>query len=139
MSKTVFALDIGQRKIGIARANTIAQIAEPLVTLPNDNDFKTKLNNLIKEHDVSEIVVGLPRNMSGEETAQSKYTRDFMKKLDLSKTVHFQDETLTSIQAAKILESKKEEFSKENIDSLAATLILEDYLKEQNNGVQTLP
>ncbi len=139
MSKTVFALDIGQRKIGIARANTIAQIAEPLVTLPNDNDFKTKLNNLIKEHDVSEIVVGLPRNMSGEETAQSKYTRDFMKKLDLSKTVHFQDETLTSIQAAKILESKKEEFSKENIDSLAATLILEDYLKEQNNGAQTLP
>ncbi|MCA9342770.1 Holliday junction resolvase RuvX [Candidatus Saccharibacteria bacterium] len=136
MSKTIFALDIGQRKIGVARANTIARIAEPLVTLPNDAEFKAKLKTLVKEHEVNDIVVGLPRNMNGEETAQSKYTRDFIDKLKLGIAVHFQDETLTSVQATNILESGKEKFSRENVDSLAATLILEDYLKEKSNAQQ---
>lgn len=135
MSQTIFALDIGERKIGLARANVIARIPEPLVTLPNDNEFPGKLKELIGEHDVSEIVVGLPRNMSGEETAQTKYTREFVRGLKLPQTVHFQDETLTSIQAAKILESKKDKYGKEDIDALAATLILEDYLKEKQNGI----
>lgn len=135
MSQTIFALDIGERKIGLARANVIARIPEPLVTLPNDNEFPDKLKELIGEHDVSEIVVGLPRNMSGEETAQTKYTREFVQGLKLPQTVHFQDETLTSIQAAKILESKKDKYGKEDIDALAATLILEDYLKEKQNGI----
>lgn len=135
MSQTIFALDIGERKIGLARANVIARIPEPLVTLPNDNEFPDKLKELIGEHDVSEIVVGLPRNMSGEETAQTKYTREFVQGLMLPQTVHFQDETLTSIQAAKILESKKDKYGKEDIDALAATLILEDYLKEKQNGI----
>lgn len=130
MSSTILALDVGQKRVGIARANTIARIPEPLVTLANDENFKNSLTDLINEHDVNEIVVGLPRNMKGEETDQTKYTKDFIASLKLKQTVHFQDETLTSVHAVELLESGRQRYGKENIDSLAATLILEDYLKE---------
>lgn len=131
MTETILALDVGEKKIGVARANKIAAIAEPLVTLPNDENFETSLQSLIREHDVSEVVVGLPRNMNGEETAQTAYVKKFIDNLKLNVTVHFQDETLTSVHAADILVAKKSAYTKEDIDSLAATIILEDYLQEK--------
>lgn len=136
MIETILALDVGQKRIGVARANTIARIPESLVTLPNNQEFKQVLLTLIKEHSVTTIIVGLPRNMSGEETPQTEYIRTFIKKLKLTVPVHFQDETLTSIHAAEMLESRKGRHTKEDVDSMAAVLILEDYLQENHGGIQ---
>lgn len=130
MSSTILALDIGERKIGVARANSIARIAEPLMTLKNDHDFAASLKSLLAEQEVSQLVVGLPRGMDGQDTAQTTYVRSFVKELGSDVPVHFQDEAVTSVNAEEILKAKKRPYAKEDIDAMAATLILEDYLKE---------
>lgn len=130
MAKTLISLDVGERKIGVARANTIARIPEALVTIPNNKDFKRHLETLIKEQGADELVVGLPRNMSGEETAQTRYVRNFIKGLMIDVPVHFQDETLTSVHAADRLDKVKGQNTKEDIDAMAAVIILEDYFQE---------
>ncbi len=130
MSATILALDVGERKIGVARANPIARIAEPLTTLTNTPEFFSQLQALISEHEVTELVVGLPRGLEGQETAQTAYVRSFVDELGstLRIPVHFQDEALTSVNAKQILDAKKKQYTKEDIDAVAATLILDDYL-----------
>lgn len=130
MSSTILALDIGERKIGVARANTIARIAEPLLTLPNNNDFVVALQHLIKEHNADILVVGLPRGLDGQETAQTSYVREFAAKNLNFVPIKYQDEALTSVNATQMLESRKRPYNKKDVDALAATLILEDYLRE---------
>lgn len=126
---TLLALDIGERRIGVARANTIAKIAEPLTTLENAGSFTQKLNQLIDEHNPEVIVVGVPRNMSGEDTAQTVYVEQFVSNLNLSVPVEFQDEAVTSVHAEERLKSRGKPFSKQDIDAEAASIILQDYLE----------
>lgn len=129
MSRTIFALDIGERKIGIARANTIAKIAEPLVTLANDDQFLSKLKHLIIEHQVERIIVGLPRNLEGQDTKQTSYVKEFIQGLNLKAEIVFQDEALTSVSAEDLLSSSGKAYNKEDIDAVAASIILDDYIK----------
>ena len=129
MSSTILALDIGERKIGIARANTIAKIAEPLVTLANDDQFLSKLKNLIIEHQVERIIVGLPRNLEGQDTKQTSYVKEFIQGLNLNAEIVFQDEALTSVSAEDLLSSSGKAYNKEDIDAVAASIILDDYIK----------
>lgn len=134
MSNAILALDIGERKIGVARANTVARIAEPLATLPNDKDFVETLKRLMQEHDANQLVVGLPRGLDGQETSQTRYVEQFAKDALSFTPVKFQDEALTSVNATEMLESRKRPYNKEDVDALAATLILEDYLQEVISG-----
>ncbi len=134
MASTILALDIGEKRIGIARANIIAKIAEPLATLQNDAMFRDSLLALIKEHDAEQIVVGLPRGLEGQDTKQTSYVRDFVDDLNLLIDVIFQDEALTSLKAKEQLESSDKIHPKADIDSLAAMNILEDFLIE-NDGL----
>jgi putative Holliday junction resolvase len=129
VSRTIFALDIGERKIGIARANTIAKIAEPLVTLANDDQFLSKLKHLIIEHQVERIIVGLPRNLEGQDTKQTSYVKEFIQGLNLKAEIVFQDEALTSVNAEDLLSSSGKAYNKEDIDAVAASIILDDYIK----------
>jgi putative Holliday junction resolvase len=124
------ALDVGERKIGVARANSIARIAEPLVTLPNNGSFADELTMLIREHDASLLVVGLPRGMNGQETAQTQYVRDFMQHLHAPVEYVFQDEAVTSVNAEAQLKQSGKSYTKQDIDAVAASLILGDYLQE---------
>lgn len=131
---TILALDVGERKIGVARANQIARIAEPVTTLTNDDKIVATLQHLIQEHDASEVVVGLPRGMDGQETEQTKSVRRFVDNCQsyLGVPVHFQDEAVTSINARAILEQTKKSYTKEDVDAMAATLILDDYLQTKD-------
>jgi putative Holliday junction resolvase len=126
----LLALDVGERKIGVARANSIARIAEPLVTLPNSQSFASELTKLINEHDASLLIVGLPRGMNGQETAQTQYVRDFMNQLSVPVEYVFQDEALTSVNAEAQLKQSGKAYTKEDIDAVAASIILSDYLQE---------
>jgi putative Holliday junction resolvase len=121
-----FALDIGEKRIGIARANSIARLVQPVATLANDASFLIVLNQLMKEYDVSKIIVGLPRSMKGDETEQSRYTRAFVKNhLAPHYDIVLQDETLSSVAA-----EQRGEWLDHGIDAAAACIILEDYLLE---------
>ena len=73
----LLALDIGGKRIGVARVNLVARLPEALATLLNDQYFITHLQTMIDEYEIDGLVVGLPRNLQGEETAQSHYVRDF--------------------------------------------------------------
>lgn len=123
----LLALDLGLKRTGIARASARARLAEPLITIPTTEAIAT-LRKLIKEYNgIVAIVVGLPRNLTGNDTRQTTWVRDWVKeakrKIDLP--FYWQDEVLTS----QIAEAEKMSYKKpHDIDSLAAAIILQDFL-----------
>jgi putative Holliday junction resolvase len=128
----LLGLDIGERRIGVARVNLVAKLPEALVTLPNNASFLEQLKQLIKQHQIDGLVVGLPRNLSGEETAQSQTIRDFCTQnlTVLQLPIIWQDETLSSVAAEADAKGNK---SKIGLDALAAKVILEDYLSSNED------
>lgn len=132
---SVIALDVGNQRIGVARANTIARIASPLTTLTNNDEVLTAIMKLLSDEDATVLVVGLPRNMQSNETDQTRSVRDFVRKLQehTDIPVHFQDEALTSQKAEAELNARRKPYAKGDVDALAATYILDDYLQEQGH------
>ncbi|TXG76216.1 Holliday junction resolvase RuvX [Patescibacteria group bacterium] len=129
-SSNILALDVGEVRVGVARANNIARIAEPLSTLEVSETIYDDIKSLVEQHDCAVVVVGLPRNMRGEETAQSVRIRAFVGELKqaLAVPIVFQDESLTSVKAEQSLQQRKTGYNKGDVDALAAVYILEDYL-----------
>lgn len=123
---TILGIDWGGRRIGLSRANDQLRLAEPLTTLESDNEYIERIKHLIDEEDITTVVVGLPRNLDGEETAQSAEVIEFAQKLEeqLQCSVVMQDETL-STKAGHELAAR---YPQAGRDSLAATVILQDYL-----------
>ena len=136
---TLLALDVGEKRIGIARAALSVRIAQPLSTLTNDEQFMTALGGIISDESVSELIVGYPRGMQGQSTAQTRYIEEFSEKLKAitGLPIHYQDEAVTSEKAEAELKSRGKTYRKEDIDALAATYILEDYLNEHAAELQT--
>jgi len=126
----VLGLDIGENKTGVARVNMIARLPQVVATLKNDNNFIPEITKIIKEENIDVMVVGLPRNMNGEETAQTKYVRDYVDNYlkSLKLPIFFQDETLSSKAAEVRLAGSG--YKKTDIDAMAAVVILEDYLEQ---------
>lgn len=139
MQQSVLALDVGEKRIGVAIASPEVKIAHPLVTLANDESFLPNLTKLIGEHKVTKMVVGMPRNLSGDDTAQTDYTKKFVESLKgkLDVPVYTTDEAGTSKQARETLEKAKKPFEKADVDALAAAYILEDFLSSQPDHVQS--
>ena len=138
MANSIIALDVGTKRVGVALADQNTKFPSPLITLINDDDIWENIADIINKQDVSRIVVGLPRSLSGDDTEQTKYCREFADKLVqlYDSPVVLQDEALTSHKAEEELRSKNKHFDKSAVDSLAATYILEDYLLSQNTGLK---
>ena len=126
------ALDVGDKRIGIALSDPLKMIANPFETL-----FRTTLNrdidyllNVIRDKEVELIVSGLPRSLSAKETEQTEKTRFFIQELakrtDLP--IKFIDERLTTVSAEKVLieGGVSRENRKQVIDKVAATIILQN-------------
>lgn len=134
---SILSLDIGEQRTGVALANSIARIASPLVTLNNPENLLEDVADLIKQHDVKVLVVGLPRNVSGDDTQQTTYVRERAAKIEEQTgiAVNFIDEALTSVKAENELKARKKPYQKEDIDMLAATYILEDFLHQYGGSL----
>ncbi len=143
MDSTYFktmALDLGERRIGIALSDLMGIIASGLETYER-KDVKSDceyISKLITNHNVKEIVFGLPKNMDGTSGERVQKTYDFaeeLKKLTDAKIV-FYDERLTTVAAEKLLISADVSRKKRKtvIDKLAATIILQDYLNFNQRG-----
>lgn len=128
----VLALDIGTVRIGVAVASADAQIPRPLVTLANGENFTEQLQQLIDNESIGRLVVGLPRGLGGQDTPQTAYVREFTENLQtaVDLPLSFQDEALSSTRARQELEARGKLYQKGDVDALAATYILEDYLIE---------
>lgn len=136
----LIALDVGTKRIGVAKADSKVRIAIPYSAVEVDGTEFDKIASLARAWDINSFVLGLPRNSQGEETEQSRYTRQFAK--DLKRAIPgakicFQDESLTSVEAEKRLKGRKKGFKKGDIDSEAAAIILQDFLEEKTGKTTT--
>ena len=133
-SLKLMALDVGIKRIGIALADSFIKIAIPFTTVEVNDGVESAVEQIIEiisKEEIDILVVGLPRNQSGEETSQTAYTKEFVKNFEYSvDKICFQDESLTSIQAEDRLKSYGKPYSKGDIDMNAASIILQDYLEE---------
>lgn len=133
----IIGLDIGTKRIGVARADSDTRIAIPSGYIDVDDSKWDKIEKIAKLYNTSWFVLGLPRSNEGNETKQSLYVRQFAKEL-LQRIpdakIRFQDESLTSVVAEERLQSRKKTFQKGEIDSEAAAIILQDFLESLNNG-----
>jgi len=126
------ALDIGEQRTGVALANNVVRIASPLQTLSEPSQLTEDVKRLVNKHDVKTMVVGLPRGLQGQDTPQTVYVRHIATQLEkeIAIPVHFIDEAATSVKAETELQARKKPYAKEDVDMLAATYILEDFLRE---------
>ncbi len=132
MPSSTLALDVGEQRVGVAIARAGLRVALPLTTLQRPTEgFWQELLQLMKQNDVSDVVIGLPRGLNGQETAQTAATRAFGQELatHTDAAIHWQDEALTSVAAEDILKQQGKPYAKGDIDALAASLILTDYLE----------
>lgn len=129
-------LDVGTKRIGVAVADSIARIAQPLATVQTDEDGLSQLRSYIKDLDATDIIVGRPRNQSGLVTAQTASVEEFVARTvqPLGLPVHWQDESVTSVLAEERLQARKKPYTKGDIDAEAATILLQDFLEELRRG-----
>lgn len=125
-------LDIGQAKVGFARGNSAARLAEPLFTVPT-TEALDKLAKLVDKLSAKAVVAGLPRNLSGEDTAQTVWVREWVDdaKAKLKLAFYWQDEALST----KMAEERKlrDKQSPVDEDALAAAIILQDFLDSSDS------
>jgi len=130
----ILGLDVGSRTIGMAVSDLLGITAQGLKTIRRKNkrhDFEA-LETIIRDYQVSEIVVGLPLRMSGQEGTQSDKMRQFAAELGrrFGLPVHLWDERLTSAQANRVLiqGNVRRDKRKEKVDKMAAAILLQSYL-----------
>ena len=129
--KSILALDVGDRRVGVALADSQIKIAVPYGYLERSDKIIQQITELMLDHDINILVVGYPRNQSGEATKQTESVEQFAKELaevEIDADLVFQDESLSSVEAERRLGRVKD---KGEIDAEAASIILQDYL-EQN-------
>jgi putative holliday junction resolvase len=136
----VLAFDFGRRRIGVACGDTLSRSASPLSGIPNtDAGPRWELiDSLIREWQPALIVVGLPYNADGSESAMSQAARGFADTLALRYMlpVRLIDERYSSLEAETRLKSEREaglrkrRVAKADVDAAAACVILERWFNE---------
>lgn len=132
----VLGLDLGTRTCGIAISDALGMMAHGVETFRfEENQYKKAIQHvqeLVKTHRVSKIVLGLPKNMNGSIGERGQVTQEFAKKLEeaTNVTVILWDERLTTMQVERVLIQADVSRSKRKkvVDKLAATIILQSYL-----------
>ena len=134
----VIGLDVGEKRIGVAKADTNIRIATPVGFFNVDGTEWAMIDRIAKMNNTNFFVLGLPRSNEGNETKQSMFVRQFAKKLAEkipNAKVRFQDESLTSVQAEERLKMRKKAYEKGDIDAEAATIILQDFVEHYKEEV----
>ncbi len=130
MASSFIALDVGEKRIGVAVADTTVRIAIAYDTIEVDGHEREAIIELVLREGADTLVIGYPRNQAGEPTAQTAYAEAFAKTLqDSVPHIVFQDESLTSVLAEERLVAQKKPYKKGDIDAAAAAIILQDYLE----------
>lgn len=131
------AIDPGSVRLGLALSDPSGTIAQPLSVLTRRSepeDLKA-LNDLVRQHDVELIVVGLPRMMDGRLAAAAQDAQAFGARVGQAtgRPVAYWDERLTTVAAERYLidQGKRRSKRRQEVDRLAATLLLQGYLDFQ--------
>ena len=130
----VMAVDYGDARTGIAVSDLLCSIVGSTTVIHSRNQEKTiiQIKELVKEKEVTQIVVGLPRNMDGSEGPRAQLCREFAEKLkeEVGLPIAMWDERRTTVEAHQILSDHNYHGKKRKntVDAVAASLILEGYL-----------
>lgn len=124
----ILGIDYGTKRIGLALSDELGMFAKEF-DIFSSKDFFTNLPKLIEEQEIESIVIGLPLNMSGEHSDKTREALEFAEKLKkiTNLKVDMFDERLSSQMAEALPGGKK------NIDSLAAQIILQNFLDSRKN------
>jgi len=149
MAESILAVDYGRARIGLAIAETEAQLPRPLLTLErvNRNEDMRRLRELAREHGVRQIVVGLPLRLDGTRGEMAEEATRFASRLrkQLGLPVDMLDERLTSWEAERLLEEQSGRVlhdakthgkgerrpASASVDAVAAAVILKEYLEQR--------
>lgn len=137
--RRVLGLDVGARRIGVALSDASAFLSSPLTTIraiPRERAI-AEIVRLARENEVVEVVVGLPLTLRGEIGPQAELIHAFVREITpaLNLPVALFDERLTTVAAEQMLRDLgvKPEKRKQQIDQVAASIILQDYLDHTRN------
>ena len=130
----ILGLDVGSKTIGLAVSDPLGITAQGLETIRRKNkrlDFE-RLEQVVREREIAEVVVGYPLRMSGAEGTQAEKMRRFAEELRqrFQLPVHLWDERLSSAQANRLLRETEMSIKRrgEVVDRLAAVLILQSWM-----------
>jgi putative holliday junction resolvase len=153
---TILAVDYGRARIGLAIADSESRMAQPLSTMErvNRNEDMRRLRELVREHGVKQIVVGLPLRLDGSRGEMAEEVEGFAQRLrkQIGVPVEMVDERLTSWEAERLLEEVQGRFihdekltgsrkpkkaqAKMTVDAVAAAVILKEYLERQESSAE---
>lgn len=129
----VLAIDYGSRRIGLAIGDTNLRIATPVETLENKGGALERIANIVKERQISLVLVGLPLTPSGKEGQRAKEVRSFVEALRSllpeETEVRLWDERYTTEEALRLVHGLSISKKKELKDSLSAYVILTEYFE----------
>jgi len=131
----VLAIDFGEKRIGLATADSPGGLATARKTLSrrSDEGAAQEIGQLCREEEVALLLVGVPRSPDGRESAIAPRIRSFAEKLARATglAVELYEETLTSDEAARRLRGRS---SRAGIDAEAAAVLLEDWLAHRGEA-----
>jgi putative Holliday junction resolvase len=133
----LLALDVGEKRVGVALCDETQTLARPLLTLnraSKKEDF-AKIATLCREHAIEKVIVGLPKTLRGEEGPQAQRVRRYAIELQaaLGLPIEFWDERYSTVEANDLMAATTRKLSgKYEIDAFAAAVILQEYLDEHN-------
>lgn len=133
----IMGLDFGSKTVGVAISDSLLMTAQGIEIIRRKEENKlrqtlARIEELIPEYEVQEIVLGLPKNMNATEGERVQLTMEFKDKLErrTGLPVHMWDERLTTVAADKAMMEAgiRREHRREHVDRIAAVLILQGYL-----------
>ena len=133
-------LDLGSKTVGVAVSDPLCLFAQPLETIFREKENKlrktlARIEELVQEFSVDTIILGLPLNMDDSVGERAKRSMEFKEMLErrLNIPVILQDERLSTFEADNILDEMnvRPDERKQYIDKIAASFILEDFMKQQ--------
>lgn len=137
----IMGLDFGSKTVGVAVSDSLLVTAQGVEIIRRKDENKlrqtlARIEELIVEYEVEEIVLGLPKNMNATEGVRAELTLEFKDKLErrTGLPVHMWDERLTTVAADKTMMEAgvRRENRKKYVDMIAATLILQGYLDRRS-------
>ena len=137
----IMGLDFGSKTVGVAISDSLLLTAQGVEIIRRKEENKlrqtlARIEALIVEYEVEEIVLGLPKHMNATEGVRVELTQEFKEKLERRTGLHVTlwDERLTTVEADRIMMEAgvRRENRKEYVDKIAATLILQGYLDKRS-------
>jgi putative Holliday junction resolvase len=133
----VLALDVGERRTGVALCDRLGFLASPLTVLKyasREAEFAA-IAGLVSKHQVERIVVGYPRSLDGSIGPQARRVDKYVDRLrpHLAVPVIMWEEQFSTVQAEQLIHETGRRVNRERIDAAAAAVILQSYLDAEGS------